>query len=201
MGVSTMKKQKNRGFTLIELLVVIAMVGVLLAFLMPALFAARSNANSGSCANNLRQIGIALHMFADEHENRVPDTPDLLNYLDNREVFVCPEDRRLNEEFDPECPTSYSTNELTPEFLLPSAIERALNETPAYIESNELAKNPAERANIVVTAEINDFAFRHIKDSHCNILYLDGSVSAFKRGETLPAAGGGQVDPEDVPAD
>ena len=64
--------QARRGFTLIELLVVIAILGLLMALLVPALGAAREMARRSQCANNLRQMGLALQMYHDSHGSLPP---------------------------------------------------------------------------------------------------------------------------------
>lgn len=93
---------RRTGFTLLELLVVVAITGIMAAILLPALARAREAARRTSCAVNLSQIGIALWMYAEEHDGQFPWSGgggdarclDYMNrrYLNELGVFVCPSD-------------------------------------------------------------------------------------------------------------
>ncbi len=119
---------KRKGFTLIELLVVIAIIAILAAMLLPVLAKAREAARRASCLSQVRQIGLAARMYADQNKNYLPrvstgsEDPDAYevlggfglltytNYLDDARVLMCPSDGKISEDpFDPddfEIPTS-----------------------------------------------------------------------------------------------
>ncbi len=91
----------RRAFTLIELLVVIAIIAVLAAILFPVFAAAREKARITACGSNLRQLGMASRMYAQDHEEQLFLSVTLYNphlrltrawepYVKNDRLFYCP---------------------------------------------------------------------------------------------------------------
>src|SRR5258708_2835074 len=90
-----MPRPLRRAFTVIELLVVIAIMGLLMAMLLPAVQGAREAGRRTGCANNLRQLGVALHDYHDQMRqfpagNLYPANWSyitlMLPYLEQREI-------------------------------------------------------------------------------------------------------------------
>ncbi len=71
-GYVAMNKARSAGFTLIEVLVVISIIGVLVGITLPAVNAAREAGRRGQCANQVKQIGLAVHQYLDAHQRFPP---------------------------------------------------------------------------------------------------------------------------------
>ena len=146
----------KRAFTLIELLVVIAIVGVLAALLLPALSQVKEKVRRTSCASNLRQVSLAIRLYADDCSDSLPVLPDpnpypngvgafykqlVKGYLglkgpasSDEKVFICPSDRILKTQIG-HAFTSYTFNGYE---VGPGAIPRITGQKLSAI------KNPAK---------------------------------------------------------
>ena len=103
-----------RAFTLVEILVVIAIIGLLVAMLLPALGRAKSQVQLADCRNRLRNIGVALRLYANEREDLLPmstcvDGPQQEmtealggRYVEDPRNFYCPAETNPERSYTPE---------------------------------------------------------------------------------------------------
>lgn len=124
--------RRPAGFTLLELLVVIAIIGTLVSLLLPAVQAARESARRAACTNNLRQVGLGVIRFCDDHCGRFPKTThdtdtskcwiqSLAPYLERVDaVRICPSDQKAEERRDARM-TSFAMNAYVTNGSLPGS--------------------------------------------------------------------------------
>lgn len=95
----------SRGFTLIELLVVIAIIAILAAILFPVFARAREKARQTSCTSNVKQIALAVLMYAQDYDERIVSGSGFRSrsvnwqckvqpYIKNWNIFLCPSNSR-----------------------------------------------------------------------------------------------------------
>lgn len=118
----------KRGFTLIELLVVIAIIAILAAILFPVFARAREKARQASCQSNLKQIGLAVHMYAQDYDETLPrgytdvrpltisggyfHVPETLHpYIMNAQIWQCPSEASNYSSFDHGIRCTYGYNQ------------------------------------------------------------------------------------------
>jgi len=178
--VSSFELRRRAAFTLIELLVVIAIIGVLVGLLMPVVGKAKESGRSTACLSNLRQMGIALQVYVQDNNNRLPfmrdkvygtnsivvtnatplNSPDLVmsNHFGAPRLLRCPSDR--NEIFE-QSQSSYAWNSL-------------LNGQDAdHLNVMNIAFNPHQ---IPVFYDKEAFHIARGAGKGINFLYADGHI-------------------------
>lgn len=171
------------GFTLIELLLTISIIAVLSALLLPATLRVKESGRATVCLSNLRQVGVALQLYVQDSNNRLPVMRDqslastnvlpgpdqvLSNYLGNVRVLRCPSDRqRLFETTG----SSYSWNSLLngqdAEHLSVFGMGFDPHQVPVMFDKDKfhVARGESKAVNYL-------YADGHIK----NLLVIEGSI-------------------------
>ncbi len=103
---STCFPPARRAFTLLEIIIVVAILALLAAILFPVFSRAREKARAATCLSNYKQVGLAIHLYAQDNDDLSPVNggsfaglvSDCAPYIHSDKVFVCPDDNDRLEE-------------------------------------------------------------------------------------------------------
>ena len=107
---TAIRRSKTIGFTLIELLIVVAVIAILAALLFPVFARVREGAKRASCQSNLKQIGLAIHQYTQDYDEKLPYSGgwewSLQPYVKSLQMYKCPSDTNKTAW------VSYATNQI-----------------------------------------------------------------------------------------
>lgn len=167
------------GFTFLEMIVTLSIIMVLAGLLFPAFARSREAARRTQCQSNLRQIGTALHLYAQDNNGRLPPTEvprewiaALMPRVKNTQVFVCPsEPRDSREKYGVGVPSTFTLEDPSSAVGAPaqtvSTVEGASYQYRAGMANDDPATVPLAR----------DWSPWHLDG--VNVMFLDGRVQWF----------------------
>jgi prepilin-type N-terminal cleavage/methylation domain-containing protein len=173
------RSPRQSAFSLIELLAVIAVIAILAALLFPALARARGRAARTACLNNVKQINLATHLYADDHNDLPPDNGiasyntyrELINSYVNQKtsstshdrIFTCPRD-------------SFYFDESTGAYSPKGHHEQAMYDYTSYSFNglNGITNFPAARSGVVLHG-IRGQRLTTVKNSSKTVLILEAA--------------------------
>lgn len=202
---------RKKGFTLIELLVVIAIIAILAAILFPVFAQARESARKAQCQSNLKQIGTAWAMYAQDYDERT-----LINtwngggfqknrifgqsiqpYCKNYGLLKCPSDSTpwtdTDQEFNVVVTGSYALQSWgewpMAQIAAPAEYFLAWDTTRGGIFGNAAWIGEETSDGAFMWARDNFFAARHM--DQINMLYADGHVKTTRCAQVFPCSNPG----------
>ena len=129
-------RSRDKGLTLVELLVVIAIIAVLVALLLPVLFSAKARAKRSACLNDLKQIGLAIHMYAGDNGDVLPNTGQLtfVTYRDALKSFIGQSGPASSQDKLFACPadTYYYADDVNATYVSHGRHEQAIYDYSSY---------------------------------------------------------------------
>jgi prepilin-type N-terminal cleavage/methylation domain-containing protein/prepilin-type processing-associated H-X9-DG protein len=188
----------RRGFTLIELLVVIAIIAILAAILFPVFAKAREKARQNTCMNNLRQIGVGIMMFVQDHDEKMPEAKTWTSELNGSygltgKVWDCPTVSHSGTESAPDyfyvAGSFLSGSALgdikSPDSSLMLADLKSPGSNPPYINHPKDDPNMISKAAALIDARHNKAAVLCFCDGHIEIA-LSNAITPFMFLNSIP---------------